>query len=149
MSTGFLPPVDVIPPMRPGLSAPRMRRMGGGMGKKSTRPLSEYVDWELVEREREPKPDTTGDERRRRRRESDAAYYRRHRETVDRNHREWREKNKGLMRRYDRAYAAAHKRERAEASRRWRERFKAEHGMDYSTWRRRQLNGREDPTPRP
>lgn len=43
------------------------------------------------------------------------------------------------MRRYDKAYAASHRGERREAARRWQARFKAEHGIDYSAWRRRRL----------
>lgn len=43
------------------------------------------------------------------------------------------------MRRYDKAYAASHREERREAARRWQARFKAEHGISYSTWRRRRL----------
>lgn len=43
------------------------------------------------------------------------------------------------MRRYDKAYAASHREERREAARRWQARFKAEHGISYSAWRRRRL----------
>lgn len=43
------------------------------------------------------------------------------------------------MRRYDKAYAASHREERREAARRWQARFKAEHGIGYSAWRRRRL----------
>lgn len=43
------------------------------------------------------------------------------------------------MRRYDKAYAASHREERREAARRWQARFKAEHGVSYSAWRRRRL----------
>lgn len=43
------------------------------------------------------------------------------------------------MRRYDKAYAASHRGERREAARRWQARFKAEHGVSYSAWRRRCL----------
>lgn len=43
------------------------------------------------------------------------------------------------MRRYDKVYAASHREERREAARRWQARFKAEHGISYSAWRRRRL----------
>lgn len=43
------------------------------------------------------------------------------------------------MRRYDKAYAASHREKRREAARRWQARFKAEHGISYSAWRRRRL----------
>lgn len=43
------------------------------------------------------------------------------------------------MRRYDKVYAASHREERREAARRWQARFKAEHGINYSAWRRRRL----------
>lgn len=43
------------------------------------------------------------------------------------------------MRRYDKAYAASHREKRHEAARRWQARFKAEHGVSYSAWRRRRL----------
>lgn len=43
------------------------------------------------------------------------------------------------MRWYDKAYAASHREKRREAARRWQARFKAEHGISYSAWRRRRL----------
>lgn len=53
------------------------------------------------------------------------------------------------MRRYDKAYAASHREERREAARRWQARFKAEHGISYSAWRRRRLRETEPQTAAP
>lgn len=51
------------------------------------------------------------------------------------------------MRRYDKVYAASHREERREAARRWQARFKAEHGISYSAWRRRRLRETAASTP--
>lgn len=53
------------------------------------------------------------------------------------------------MRRYDKAYAASHREERHEAARRWQARFKAEHGISYSAWRRRHLRETDPQTAAP
>lgn len=104
--------------------------------------LSDDIDWSLVARAREPHPERlhlVEDGRRARRKAADAAYYQANKERVDRRNRAWREANKEEMRRYDKVYAASHREERREAARRWQDRFKAEHGISYSTWRRRRL----------
>lgn len=89
--------------------------------------LSDGIDWAMVAQAREPHPERlhlVEDERRARRKAADAAYY---------------QANKEEMRRYDKAYAASHREKRREAARRWQARFKAEHGVSYSAWRRRRL----------
>ena len=104
--------------------------------------LSDDIDWSLVARAREPHPERlhlVEDGRRARRKAADAAYYQANKERIDQRNRAWREANKEEMRWYDKAYAARHREERREAARRWQDRFKAEHGISYSTWRRRRL----------
>lgn len=103
---------------------------------------SDDIDWAMVAQAREPHPERlhlVEDGRRARRKAADAAYYRANKERIDRRNKAWREANKEEMRRYDKAYAASHREERREAARRWQDRFKAEHGISYSTWRRRRL----------
>ena len=110
--------------------------------ERDMKPLSDDIDWGMVEQAREPHPERlhlVEDGRRARRKAADAAYYQANKERIDQRNRAWREANKEEMRRYDKAYAASHREERREAARRWQARFKAEHGISYSTWRRRRL----------
>ena len=104
--------------------------------------LSDGIDWTMVAQAREPHPERlhlVEDERRARRKAADAAYYQANKERIDQRNRAWREANKEEMRRYDKAYATSHREKRREAARRWQARFKAEHGVSYSAWRRRRL----------
>ena len=104
--------------------------------------LSDGIDWAMVAQAREPHPERlhlVEDERRARRKAADAAYYQANKERIDRRNKAWREANKVDMRRYDTASAASHREKRREAARRWQARFKAEHGVSYSAWRRRRL----------
>lgn len=83
------------------------------------KPSSDGIDWAMVAQAREPHPERlhlVEDERRARRKAADAAYYQANKERIDRRNRAWRE-----------------------AARRWQARFKAEHGISYSAWRRRRL----------
>ena len=101
---------------------------------------SDGIDWTTVAQAREPHPEhlhLVEDRRRARRKAADAAYYQANKERIDQRNRAWREANKEEMRRYDNA--ASHREERREAARRWQARFKAEHGISYSAWRRRRL----------
>lgn len=102
-----------------------------------------------VAQAREPHPERlhlVEDKRRARRKAADAAYYQANKERIDRRNKAWREANKEEMRRYDKAYAASHREKRREAARRWQARFKAEHGISYSAWRRRRLRETEPQT---
>ena len=94
--------------------------------------LSDGIDWAMVAQAREPHPERlhlVEDRRRARRKAADAAYYQANKERIDRRNRAWREANKEEMRRE----------KRRESARRWQARFKAEHGISYSAWRRRRL----------
>lgn len=110
--------------------------------RQSMASLSDDIDWVMVVQAREPHPERlhlVEDERRARRKAADAAYYQANKERIDRRNKAWREANKEEMRRYDKAYAASHREKRREAARRWQARFKAEHDISYSAWRRRRL----------
>lgn len=104
-------------------------------------PISDDIDWAMVAAAREPHP--VEDERKAGRKAADAAYYRRNRQRIDSRNRAWRRANRELMREYDRHYADTHRESRREASRRWHARFRAEHGVSYSTWRRQALRNAE------
>ncbi len=107
-------------------------------------PITDDIDWAFVDELRAPSPPPQSvlDEQEmkaEKRRKQDRERFQRQHDRMSAQHHEWYEANKEYMREYHRRYAKKHKAERAKASREWHERFKAEHGISYSAYRRRIL----------